>query len=146
MLTRRAKRFCALTATITSSTGAAGPATRVSRGETYPARLTSGKSAINAAVVPLALLGLLLTATFFFNDLMIGPAWAACADIGERYAGTLSGFMNMTGAIAGACATALIGRLFAAGRADLMFPLFGASWLLAALCWLGVDVSRPISD
>jgi sugar phosphate permease len=92
------------------------------------------------------LLGLLLTATFFFNDLMIGPAWAACADIGERYAGTLSGIMNMTGAFAGACAISLIGRLFAAGRADVMFVLFGASWLLGALCWLGVDVSRPISD
>lgn len=92
------------------------------------------------------LLGLLLTATFFFNDLTIGPAWAACADIGERYAGSLSGLMNMTGAFCGAFATALLGRLFAAGQADVMFVLFGASWLLGALCWLGVDVSKPISD
>jgi sugar phosphate permease len=91
------------------------------------------------------LLGLLLSATFFFNDLTMGPAWAACADIGERYAGTLSGAMNMTGAFAGAVATALVGRLFDAGRAELMFVLFAASWLLGALCWLGVDVSKPIA-
>jgi len=36
------------------------------------------------------LLAVLLTATFFFNDLSMGPAWASCADIGERFAGTLS--------------------------------------------------------
>ena len=42
MLTRRAKRFCALTAAITASTGATGPAITVCRGETYPATLTSG--------------------------------------------------------------------------------------------------------
>ena len=33
MLTRRANRFCALTAAITASTGATGPAITVSRGE-----------------------------------------------------------------------------------------------------------------
>ena len=43
-------------------------------------------------------LGLLLTLTFFGNDLSMGPAWASCADIGERYAGTVSGAMNMVSA------------------------------------------------
>ena len=49
------------------------------------------------------LLALLLTASFSFNDLTMGPAWAACADIGERFAGTLSGAMNMISALAGGC-------------------------------------------
>src|SRR5581483_7491102 len=41
------------------------------------------------------------SAWFFFSDGMLGPAWASCADVGERYAGTLSGAMNMTGAFLG---------------------------------------------
>ena len=50
------------------------------------------------------MLGLLLTLTFFGNDLSMGPAWASCADIGERYTGTLSGAMNMVSALAGPAA------------------------------------------
>ena len=47
-------------------------------------------------------LGVLLCATFFGNDLAMGPAWAACADIGERSAATLGGTMNMIGSFTGA--------------------------------------------
>ena len=36
-------------------------------------------------------LGFLLVLTFFGNDLAMAPAWAAAADIGERYTGVLSG-------------------------------------------------------
>lgn len=37
----------------------------------------------------------------FFNDLVMPPSWAACMDIGGKYAGTLSGAMNMMGNLAG---------------------------------------------
>ena len=49
-------------------------------------------------VVPL---GFLLVLTFFGNDLAMAPAWAAAADIGERYTGVLSGAMNMIGQLHG---------------------------------------------
>jgi nitrate/nitrite transporter NarK len=91
-------------------------------------------------------LGLLLTLTFFGNDLSMGPAWASCADIGERYAGTVSGAMNMVSALAGACGTALAGYLFHLGSPDLVFIIFASVYVLAALCWLGVDVTRRLSD
>ena len=42
-------------------------------------------------------LAALFSIAFFCNDLTMGPAWAACADIAERCAGTLSGAMNMLG-------------------------------------------------
>ena len=42
---------------------------------------------------------ILLCAASFFNDLGIPPIWAACADIGGRYSGTLSGIMNMAGGV-----------------------------------------------
>jgi MFS family permease len=97
-------------------------------------------------VEPIWLLGLLLTATFFGNDLSMGPAWASCADIGERHAGTLSGAMNMFSSIAGGGGAALAGILFRQGRPDLVFLIFSGIYLLAALCWLGVDVTKRLAD
>jgi MFS family permease len=92
------------------------------------------------------LLGLLLTVTFFGNDLTMGPAWAASADIGERFAGTLSGAMNMIGAFAGAGGMWLVGRLLDLERPDLVFLIFGGVYGLGALCWFGVDVNRRLVD
>ncbi len=90
------------------------------------------------------LLALLLSASFFFNDLSIGPAWAACADVGEHYAGTISGAMNMIGQFAGAAGMALAGVLLQRGHAELLFIVFAGSYALAAVCWFGVDVTKPI--
>jgi len=92
------------------------------------------------------LLGLFLTATFFFSDLCMGPAWASCADIGERYAGTLSGAMNMVGALAGASGAAMAGFLFRRGRPELVFLIFSGVYMLAALCWLKVDAKKRLAD
>jgi MFS transporter, ACS family, glucarate transporter len=89
-------------------------------------------------------LGFLLGAAFFFNDLNMGPAWAACADIGERATGTISGAMNMAGAFAGAAGTAFAGFCFKRQQDDIVFLVYACSYALAALCWLGVDVTRPL--
>jgi ACS family glucarate transporter-like MFS transporter len=90
------------------------------------------------------LLGLLFSAMFFFNDANMGPAWASCADVGERYAGTLSGAMNMTGAFFGAVGMAFAGACFHRKLDAVVFVAFACSYLLAAMCWLLVDVTRPI--
>jgi sugar phosphate permease len=90
------------------------------------------------------LLGLAFSAWFFFNDATMGPAWASCADVGERYAGALSGAMNMTGAFLGAAGMAVAGRLFHRGLDDVVFLLFAGSYALAAVCWLAVDVTKPL--
>lgn len=89
-------------------------------------------------------LAIVLAAWMFFNDAMLGPAWASCADIGERYAGTLSGAMNMTGAFMGAAGMTLAGWLLKSDRHYLMFSVFAASYVLASLCWLAVDVTKPL--
>jgi MFS family permease len=90
------------------------------------------------------LMALSFSAWFFFNDGTMGPAWASCADVGERYAGTLSGAMNMTGAFLGAIGMALAGRLLHRHLDEVMFIVFACSYALAALCWLLVDVTRPL--
>jgi sugar phosphate permease len=84
------------------------------------------------------------TAWFFFNDATMAPAWASCADVGERYAGTLSGAMNMTGSVVGAVGMGLAGWLLRRREYDVMLVVFACSYALAALCWLAVDVTKPL--
>ena len=47
-------------------------------------------------------LGFLLCLTFVGNDLAMGPAWAAAADIGGQHTGVLSGAMNMMASLTAA--------------------------------------------
>jgi MFS transporter, ACS family, glucarate transporter len=91
------------------------------------------------------LLGLLFSATFFFNDSIMGPAWASCADVGERHAGALSGAMNMTGAFFGAAGMSFAGALFEKKWYVPVFVVFACSYVLASLCWLAVDVTKPLA-
>jgi sugar phosphate permease len=91
------------------------------------------------------LLALALSAWFFFNDANMAPAWAACADVGEQYAGTLSGAMNMTGNLVGALGIAFAGFCLEHRHYDIMFTVFAFSYLLSAGCWLIVDVARPLA-
>jgi sugar phosphate permease len=90
------------------------------------------------------LLAALFCAMFFFNDANMGPAWASAADVGERYAGTLSGAMNMTGAFLGAAGMAFAGYCFHRGWDLPVFVVFACSYLLASLCCLVVDVTVPL--
>ncbi|MSQ96078.1 MAG: MFS transporter [Gemmataceae bacterium] len=92
------------------------------------------------------LLGLVFCASFFFNDLSMGPAWASCADVGERYAGTLSGAMNMMGSLCGAAGMTLAGFLLQREYEETLFILFAGSYALAALSWLLVDVTKPLKS
>ncbi|HJT76685.1 MAG TPA: hypothetical protein VJ739_05740, partial [Gemmataceae bacterium] len=91
-------------------------------------------------------LAAVLCLVFFCNDLSMGPAWAACADIGEGYAGTLGGAMNMVGNLTGAGGNILAGYLFDAGHANWLFVLDGCSFAVACLCWLAVDVTKGIGE
>lgn len=101
-------------------------------------------------------LGVLLCLTFFLNDMNMGPAWAACGDIGERYAGTIGGAMNMIGNLFGALMGTVAGQLLGRGDTpfeiagfailgrELLFVLFACSYAIASLCWFMVDVTRPL--
>jgi sugar phosphate permease len=89
-------------------------------------------------------LGLAFSAWFFFNDATMGPAWASCADVGEASAGTLSGAMNMTGAFFGATGMYIAGTLMKRDMDEVVFILFACSYVLGSLCWLLVDVTKPL--
>ena len=91
-------------------------------------------------------LGVALCVTFFCNDLSMGPAWAAAGDIGERHAGALGGVMNMAAAITGATGALVIGFFLKQGWAEPLFVILSAVYLLGALAWLGVDVTRTLAE
>jgi nitrate/nitrite transporter NarK len=117
-------------------------------------RLVGGLSLALAAPLMLApvwigtedvwLLALVFCLAFFFNDAIMGPAWASCADIGDRHAGALSGAMNMTGQFFAAVAMGFAGVLFKEDLDHLVFIAFACSYALAAVCWLVVDVTKPL--
>jgi ACS family glucarate transporter-like MFS transporter len=104
-----------------------------------------GWIAINGAQTPLAL-GFVLCFIFLCNDFNMGPAWAACSDVGERLAGTLGGAMNMVGSLTGVGGSLIAGYLFEAERPELVFLIYGAVYAVAALGWLLVDVTRPLES
>jgi sugar phosphate permease len=91
-------------------------------------------------------LGLVLCFVFACNDLNMGPAWASCADVGERYAGTIGGTMNMMSAFAGAGGNLLMGYLLERKSPGLVFGIYACGFWLAATCWLLVDLHRPVGE
>ena len=50
----------------------------------------------------------------------------------------------MVGSFAGAAGTAFAGHFFHRGESQVVFVVYSLSYLLAALCWLAVDVTRPL--
>ena len=96
------------------------------------------KSAVSAMVV----MGL----ASFCNDMVMPPAWAACMDVGGKYAGTVSGSMNMMGNLAGYAAPVLGGEIVhgIATRYTYFFYVMAAVYVVGALCWPWIDPVTPI--
>src|SRR5437667_1491864 len=82
----------------------------------------------------------------FCNDLTMPGSWSTCMDVGAKYAGTLSGSMNMMGSIGAAIAPLVIGIILdSSGRNwALTFWISGIIYFLGGLCWLWLDPVTPI--
>lgn len=81
-----------------------------------------------------------------FNDFVMPAAWAGCMDVGGRYAGTVSGTMNMMGSVAGALSPLVIGYLLAWTNQNwtLTFYISASVYSLGAVCWLFLDAHTPL--
>ena len=106
-----------------------------------------------AGLVPYAWLAVtLLSLACFINDFAIPVIWAASADIGRRYAGTVSGFMNMLGGFGGMITPILIPVLLGSLGGDLtarwkgVFVVLSTVWFLGATAWLFIDASTPLVE
>jgi nitrate/nitrite transporter NarK len=84
----------------------------------------------------------------FSNDLVMPGSWGACMDIGGKYAGTLSGAMNMMGNFGGVVSPIAIGYILqnTGGNWDITFYISAAVYFMGVFCWLFLDSVTPIDQ
>lgn len=84
----------------------------------------------------------------FGNDLAMPGSWAACMDLGGRFAGTLSGLMNTWGCLGGLLAPWTIPYILQAAGNDwgTVIQVIAAWYFIGALSWLGIDPVTPIDS
>jgi MFS transporter, ACS family, glucarate transporter len=82
----------------------------------------------------------------FFNDITMPPAWNTCMDVGGKFAGTLSGSMNMMGNFAGGVAPIVIGQVLTATKGDFTttFYISAGAYFIGAVCWLMIDSTKAL--
>jgi sugar phosphate permease len=101
-----------------------------------PAMLASGVCLIPAATAHSAWTAILcLTASLFFPELVISPAWAVPMDVGGEYSGTVCGVMNMAGSLAASLSPIIFGALVQRGFWILPFFISAGVLLTGALIW-----------
>jgi MFS family permease len=91
---------------------------------------------------------LAIAAASFSNDLVMPGAWSAAMDIGGRYAGTLSGAMNMWGNFAGFVAPVVTGYLLKWSHGDWNLTFFASAgvYLTGIVFWLLLDPVTPLEE
>jgi sugar phosphate permease len=77
----------------------------------------------------------LLTASGFFLECTIGPAWAVPMDTGGKYSGTVSGMMNMAGNFGGALSPLVFGFLVQYGSWQAPFIVAAGLLIIGAAIW-----------
>lgn len=82
----------------------------------------------------------------FSNDLVMPGSWGACMDVGGKYAGTLSGTMNMMGNFGGAVSPTAIGLIlrWTHGNWDAAFYVSAAVYFCGSFFWLLMDPVTPL--
>jgi MFS transporter, ACS family, glucarate transporter len=82
----------------------------------------------------------------FFNDVTMPGSWTTCMDVGGRYAGTVSGSMNMMGNFGGMAGPFAVGMILQwTGRNwHLAFLISSIIYFLGAFCWLFIDPVTPL--
>lgn len=102
-----------------------------------PGFLLAGLFVIPAALTSQAITSILcLAASFFFLEWVIGPAWAVPMDIGGQFSGTVTGIMNMIGALGGSLAAIVYGTLFDRGLWVTPFYVSAVVMWIGALIWI----------
>ncbi len=113
-----------------------------------PGFLLAGVFVIPAAMTHKALASVLfLAVSFFFLEFVIGPAWAVPMDVGGQFSGTVTGIMNMAGALAASLTAIVYGGLFDRGFWIAPFFVSAGVMLAGALIWTFlIDPERSVVD
>lgn len=84
----------------------------------------------------------------FCNDLTIPGSWTTCMDVGGKFAGTVSGSMNMMGNFGGMAGPLVVGLVLQFSNRDwhLTFLISSVIYVLGAFCWLLIDPITPLEE
>ncbi len=87
-------------------------------------------------------------ASSFANDLAMPPAWAACMDVGGRYAGSLAGSMNMMGNFGGMVGPLVLPYLLnlTDNNWNFTFCVSGAVYAIGGVAWFFIDPVTPLDQ
>ena len=82
----------------------------------------------------------------FANDCAMPSGWGACMDVGGKYAGSLSGSMNMMGNLGGAVGSLVVAQIlkFTGNNWTICFWVAAGIYLIGAACWLFIDPVTPL--
>ena len=77
----------------------------------------------------------------FCNDLTMPGSWTTCMDVGGKYAGTLSGTMNMAGNLGGVLSPIVIAYILSQSNNNwaLTFYVSAAVYFAGIFFWLALD-------
>ncbi len=85
-------------------------------------------------------------ASSFANDLAMPPSWAACMDVGGKYAGSLAGSMNMMGNFGGMVGPLVLPFLnsMTGNNWNVAFWVSGAVYAIGGVAWFFIDPVTPL--
>lgn len=86
----------------------------------------------------------LISLASFGNDLTMPAAWGAAMNIGGRYAGTLSGSMNMMGNFGGGFFPIAYPRIREGLSMEWVFYVSAGAYVISFLAWVFLDSSKPL--
>jgi MFS family permease len=84
----------------------------------------------------------------FSNDLVMPGSWAACMDVGGKYAGTVSGTMNMMGNLGGVVSPIVIAYILKHTNNNWGMTLYvsAAVYFVGIFCWMFLDPVTPFEE
>ena len=83
----------------------------------------------------------------FSLDLTLPNTWSTCMDVGGKYAGTVSGSVNMSAQIGCSVSSVVIGYIlqYLDHNWLVTFWISGAIYALGGLCWKWIDPVTPVA-
>jgi MFS transporter, ACS family, glucarate transporter len=88
---------------------------------------------------------LLLALALGLQTITVSAAWAVCLDIGRKYAGVVTGCMNMVGNIGGAIAPLVVAYAVKSwGSWTIPFYIMAAVFVFGVVMWLLVDPQKSV--
>lgn len=80
----------------------------------------------------------------FVKDFAMAASWSTCIDIGDRYSGTVAGFMNMVGNLGTFFSPPIVAALADQGDWGMALTFSSAMFFMAALGWIFINPRKVI--